>query len=105
MNPNQVRLWERAMPQGEVASLYKATNETSLRRLRDADETLDHDDVGAYYWLKGDTQARRCPRPPSLSHRGTSLTRKRTTLGPYRRPMPRVLGGWAFSYERGAPVR
>ena len=24
---------------------------------------------------------------------GTSLTRKRTPLGPYRRPMPRVLGG------------
>ena len=26
-------------------------------------------------------------------YRGTSLTRKGTTLGPYRRPMPRVLGG------------
>ena len=26
-------------------------------------------------------------------YRGTSLTRKRTLLGPYRRPMPRVLGG------------
>ena len=26
-------------------------------------------------------------------YRGTSLTRKRTPLGPYRRPMPRVLGG------------
>ena len=25
--------------------------------------------------------------------RGTSLTRKRTHLGPYRRPMPRVLVG------------
>ena len=24
---------------------------------------------------------------------GTSLTRKRTPLGPYRRPMPRILGG------------
>ena len=24
-------------------------------------------------------------------YRGTSLTRKRTPLGPYRRPMPRVL--------------
>ena len=22
----------------------------------------------------------------------------------YRKPMPRVLGEWAFSYERGAPV-
>ena len=27
------------------------------------------------------------------TYRGTSLTRKRTPLGPYRRPMPRVLGG------------
>ena len=26
-------------------------------------------------------------------YRGTSLIRKRTPLGPYRRPMPRVLGG------------
>ena len=26
-------------------------------------------------------------------YRGTSLTRKRTPLGPYHRPMPRVLGG------------
>jgi len=28
-----------------------------------------------------------------LPYRGTSLIRKRTPLGPYRRPMPRVLGG------------
>ena len=34
----------------------------------------------------------------------TSLTRKRTPPGPYRRPMPGVLGGWAFSYGRGSPV-
>ena len=27
------------------------------------------------------------------SYRGTSLTRKRTPLEPYRRPMPGVLGG------------
>jgi hypothetical protein len=27
------------------------------------------------------------------SYRGTSLTKKRTHLGPYRRPMPRVIGG------------
>ena len=27
------------------------------------------------------------------THRGTSLTRKRTPLGPYRRPVPRVLWG------------
>ena len=26
-------------------------------------------------------------------YRGTSLTRKGTPLGPYRRPMPRVVGG------------
>ena len=26
-------------------------------------------------------------------YRGTSLTRKRSPLGPYRGPMPRVLGG------------
>ena len=26
-------------------------------------------------------------------YKGTSLIRKRTTLGPYRRPVPRVLGG------------
>ena len=25
-------------------------------------------------------------------------------LGPYSRNMPGFLGGWAFSYERGAPV-
>ena len=57
---------------------------------------------------------RRVPRsllkiPPSptrtLQYRGTSLTRKFTPLGPYRRPMPRVLGGRAVSYERGTPVR
>ena len=30
--------------------------------------------------------------PPPM-YRGTSLTRKRTPLGAYRRPMPRVLGG------------
>ena len=57
-----------------------------------------------------------CPRP----YRGTSLTRKHTPLGPYRRPVPRVLEGprglgvflWArypcnllhivFSYQRDA---
>ena len=26
-------------------------------------------------------------------YRGTSLVRKRTPLGPYRRPIPKVLGG------------
>ena len=29
-----------------------------------------------------------------VRYRGTSLIRKRTPLGPYRRPMPRVLGGF-----------
>ena len=37
-------------------------------------------------------------------YRGTSSTKKRTPLGPYRRPMPRVLWGWAFSYEQSTPV-
>jgi len=40
-------------------------------------------------------------------YRVTSLTRKRTPLGPYRRPLPRVLGGsmgLAFVYERGTPL-
>jgi hypothetical protein len=40
---------------------------------------------------------------------GTSLTRKHTLLGPYRRRIiPMVSGGseggWQFSYERGTPV-
>jgi len=39
--------------------------------------------------------------PFQTVYRGTSLTRKCTPLGPYRRPMPTVLGwskgGWAFS--------
>ena len=41
-------------------------------------------------------------------YRGTSRIRKRTPLEPYRRPMPRVIGGsygsWAVSYGRGTPV-
>jgi len=35
---------------------------------------------------------------------GTSLIRKRTPLGPYCRPMRRVLGGWVFFYEEGSSV-
>ena len=31
--------------------------------------------------------------PPEVSLQGTSLTRRRTFLGPYRRPVPRVQGG------------
>ena len=42
--------------------------------------------------------------PVSPTYRGTSLTRKRTPLGLYRRPMPRVLGGWVFSHGRGIPA-
>ena len=41
-------------------------------------------------------------------YRGTPPTSKRTPLGPYRRPVPRVLGGisggLAFYYGRGTPV-
>ena len=32
---------------------------------------------------------------PNAAYRGTSLIRKRTPLGPYRRPVPRVLG-WSL---------
>ena len=39
------------------------------------------------------------------AYMGASLIRTRTLPGPYRRPVPRVLGGvlgrWAFSYWRG----
>ena len=35
----------------------------------------------------------RASRLAQIICRVTSLTRNRTTLGPYRRPMPRVLGG------------
>ena len=48
------------------------------------------------------------PPPRQSYYRGTSLIRKRTPRGPYRRPMPRVLGGvlggWAFCYGRSTPV-
>ena len=44
------------------------------------------------------------PTFPSSMCRGTSLIRKCTPLGPNRRPMPRVVGEWAFSYGRGTPV-
>ena len=36
---------------------------------------------------------RGCGKAAFTTYRVTSLTRKRTPLGPYRRPMPRVLGG------------
>jgi len=34
-----------------------------------------------------------CKPAQPTQYRGTSLTRKGTPLGPYRRPKPRVLGG------------
>ena len=37
-------------------------------------------------------------------YRGTSLIGNNPPLGPYSRPMPRVLGSWGVSYERGTPV-
>ena len=44
----------------------------------------------------------------SQKYRGTSLETQRNPLGPYRRPMPRViwgvLGGRACSYGQGTPV-
>ena len=45
-----------------------------------------------FAWVD-DQQRRRYDRINQLSYRGTSLARKCTPLGPYRRPMPRVLGG------------
>ena len=42
--------------------------------------------------------ARGSERGASPCYRGTSVIRKRTPLGPYRKPMPRVLGG---SYRSG----
>ena len=35
----------------------------------------------------------RCARAAPTTYRGTGLIRNRPTLGPYQRPMPRVLGG------------
>ena len=45
-------------------------------------------EVPLYYQRDG------IPLEPSPgAYRGTSLTRKRNLLGPYHRPVPRVLGG------------
>ena len=41
---------------------------------------------------------------PTARVYGLACTNKASSLGPYRRPTPRVLGGWAFSHERGTPV-
>ena len=46
---------------------------------------LEHSYEGAYDLLGVNYD-------PLVTYRGTSLTRKRTPLAPYRRPMPRVLG-------------
>ena len=40
----------------------------------------------------------------AFDYRGTLLTSERTPLGPYRRPMSRVLGGWAFSHSFGSRI-
>ena len=45
-----------------------------------------------------------------IVRRGYLAHEKTHLLGPFRRPMPRVLarvvpGGWAISYERGTPVQ
>ena len=43
--------------------------------------------------------------PPLLAlYKGYPLTRERTPLGPYHRPMHRVLWVLEFSYGRGTPV-
>ena len=59
-------------------------------------------------WLFGNKiPISRLPSPPlRLVYRGTSLIKKRTPVGPYRRPrvVGGVQGGWAFSCERGTPV-
>ena len=40
----------------------------------------------------------------SGAYRGTSLIRNHRIIGPYSRPVSRVLGGGAVSYDRGTPV-
>ena len=52
-----------------------------------------------------DTNTADMHAPPAVSeNRGSSIARKRTPLGPYRRPTPRVLGGsqgvGVFSWAR-----
>jgi hypothetical protein len=42
-----------------------------------------------WHWISG----RVLKTLSAVPYRGTSRIRKRTSLGPYRRPMPRVLGG------------
>ena len=75
-----------------------------------ATTTLNMADTAARMWLTRGVAQNWCSRPHSLEvyspartvrplnlkpYRGTSLTKKRTPLGPYGRPMPRVLvGSW-----------
>jgi hypothetical protein len=43
--------------------------------------------------IQGRLEIQDSHRPTVLWSRGTSLVRERTPLGPYRGPLPRVLGG------------
>ena len=47
----------------------------------------------ALTWGAHDCSLNRAAGAPEGHYRGTSLIRKRTPLGPCRRPMPRVVGG------------
>ena len=63
--------------------------------------------TGVTLHSRGECEQDRTQHSPSSRYRGTSLIRKCTPLGPYRRPMPGsrgVIGGWAFSYGRGTPA-
>ena len=48
--------------------------------------------LGVRRFLMGEVLLEACRGHSKLRYRGTSLERKRNPLGPYRRPMPRVLG-------------
>jgi hypothetical protein len=51
------------------------------------------DRAAALLWGRGGREIAERIVGPAALYRGTSLTRQRIPLGPYRRPMPRVLGG------------
>ena len=76
----------------------------SVGRLR---STPPWNEPGGPGVVAGAPQPARAP-PPLNTYRGTSLIGTHTPIGPYSRPMPRVLGGvlggWAFSCGRGSPV-
>ena len=44
--------------------------------------------------LESNKEKEEVQKPDGEEYRGTSLTRKRTPIGPYRRPMSSVLGGF-----------